>query len=115
MKLKGKSQPVNAFEVVRALPRTPLLPVSTRGLTPLVGRTAELATLQTLLGHAANGRGQVAFVVGEAGLGKSRLIHEFRQRLAEEDVTWLEGRCVSFGPRMRNSSRTSAHAAAGDC
>jgi class 3 adenylate cyclase/tetratricopeptide (TPR) repeat protein len=93
--LKGKSKPVAAHEVVRALPRAPLV-AAEHGLTPLVGRTTELAALETVFSHAATSRGQVAFVVGEAGIGKSRLIHELRQRLRDREHTWLEGRCVSF-------------------
>jgi class 3 adenylate cyclase/tetratricopeptide (TPR) repeat protein len=94
--LKGKSQPVTAFEVVRALPRVPLVAPSGRGLTPLVGRDAELAALERLWRHTGEGRGQMVFVMGEAGIGKSRLIYEFRRRLEDEDPRWLEGRCVSF-------------------
>jgi class 3 adenylate cyclase/tetratricopeptide (TPR) repeat protein len=95
--LKGKSAPVTAHEVLRAVPRAPLVASAAEGLTVLVGRAAELAALETPFGHAAAGRGQVVFVVGEAGIGKSRLIHEFRHRLGDGQVTWLEGRCVSFG------------------
>ncbi|HXQ22614.1 MAG TPA: adenylate/guanylate cyclase domain-containing protein [Candidatus Acidoferrales bacterium] len=95
--LKGKSQPVTAYEIVRALPRTPLVAPSEHGLTPLISRTAELAALERIFEHARNGRGQVAFVVGDAGIGKSRLLHEFRRRVGAADVTWLEGRCISFG------------------
>jgi class 3 adenylate cyclase/tetratricopeptide (TPR) repeat protein len=98
--LKGKSEPVPAHEVVRAVPRTPLVPISHHGLTPLVGRDTELAALERLFAHARAGRGQVAFVVGEAGIGKSRLIHEYKSRVGTEQVTWLEGRCVSFGAEM---------------
>jgi len=94
--LKGKSKRIEAFEIERALPRAPLLPVSERGLTPLIGRAAELATLEAVVDHVRGGNGQLALVVGDAGLGKSRLVHEFRKRLGDE-FTWLVGRCVSFG------------------
>ncbi|MGH7818494.1 MAG: ATP-binding protein, partial [Candidatus Binatia bacterium] len=92
--LKGKSQPIAAHEIVRARARIPL--VAGRDLTPLVGRSPELATLEALFERAAAGRGQIAFVVGEAGIGKSRIIYELRRRLDDRDMTWLEGRCVSF-------------------
>ncbi len=95
--LKGKSEPIVAHEVVRALPRVPLVAPSERGLTPLVGRASELAALETVFGHARAGRGQITFVVGEAGIGKSRLIHEFRRRIGDHEATWLHGRCISFG------------------
>jgi class 3 adenylate cyclase/tetratricopeptide (TPR) repeat protein len=97
--VKGHA-PVQAFEVVRGRGRKARLDVeSERGLTPLVGRDRELASLMELFVRAREGRGQVAFIAGEAGIGKSRLLLEFRRRLAatDEPVTWLEGRCVSFG------------------
>jgi tetratricopeptide (TPR) repeat protein len=70
-----------------------------RGLTPLVGRAREVEILRERFFEARSGRGQVVFVAGEAGIGKSRLLLEFRRTLAEagEDATWLEGQCVSFG------------------
>jgi class 3 adenylate cyclase/tetratricopeptide (TPR) repeat protein len=97
--LKGHG-PVRAFEVLRARGRKARLDVAVeRGLTPLVGRDRELDALVALFQKAARGHGQVAFVAGEAGIGKSRLLYEFRHRLAQggEDATWLEGRCVSYG------------------
>jgi tetratricopeptide (TPR) repeat protein len=65
----------------------------------LVGRDRSLTTLVELFADIKDGRGQVAFISGDAGIGKSRLVLEFRRRLADanEDVTWLEGRGVSFG------------------
>ncbi len=92
--------PVRAFEVLRARGRRAHLDVAAeRGLTPLVARERELGTLVDLFRQVRAGRGQVVSVVGEAGIGKSRLLYEFRRRLvaAGEDATWLEGRSVSFG------------------
>jgi class 3 adenylate cyclase/tetratricopeptide (TPR) repeat protein len=97
--IKGHA-PVSAFEVLRPRGRRARLDVAVeRGLTPLVGRSAELQTLLNRFEVVKGGRGQVVFVAGEAGIGKSRLVLEFRRALAQaaEDVTWLEGRCVSFG------------------
>src|SRR5262249_58536074 len=70
-----------------------------RGLTPVVGRERELATLHEGFGEVKAGGGQVVGITGEAGLGKSRLVLEFRRALAQagEAVTWLEGHCISFG------------------
>ena len=70
-----------------------------RGLTPLVGREQELATLRERFSEVKAGRGQVVGIAGEAGMGKSRLVLEFRRALAQagEAVTWLEGHCISFG------------------
>jgi len=97
--VKGHS-PVRAYEVLRPRGRRSRLDVAAeRGLTPLVGRDRELGVLLDLFRETRAGRGQVACLAGEAGIGKSRLVLEFRQRLAEggEAVTWLEGQCVSFG------------------
>jgi class 3 adenylate cyclase/tetratricopeptide (TPR) repeat protein len=99
MEVKGH-EPTRAFEVLRPRGRRSRLDVAAeRGLTPLVGRERELATLLDLFAQVKAGRGQVAFLAGDAGIGKSRLVLEFRRRLAEagESVTWLEGQCVSFG------------------
>jgi class 3 adenylate cyclase/tetratricopeptide (TPR) repeat protein len=65
-------------------------------LSPFTGRDHELAELQRLLEVAAGGEGQVVGLVGDPGLGKSRLALEFR-RLAEDDAAVLEGRCLSYG------------------
>jgi class 3 adenylate cyclase/tetratricopeptide (TPR) repeat protein len=97
LSLKGKSRPVSAYEVLRALPRAPLVAPAENKLTPLIGRDHELTVLLALLGHARAGHGQVAFLVGEAGIGKSRLIHEFRNQIGDESAAWLVGRCVSYG------------------
>jgi class 3 adenylate cyclase/tetratricopeptide (TPR) repeat protein len=97
--VKGHA-PVRAFEVIRARGRRARLDVEAeRGLTPLVGRDRELAALVELFQKVKAGHGQVVFIAGEAGIGKSRLLLECRRQLAEagEAATWLEGRCISFG------------------
>jgi class 3 adenylate cyclase/tetratricopeptide (TPR) repeat protein len=65
-------------------------------LSPFTGRDRELAELQRLLAAAAGGEGQVVGLVGDPGLGKSRLALEFRL-LAGDDAAVLEGRCLSYG------------------
>ncbi|HEX2500367.1 MAG TPA: adenylate/guanylate cyclase domain-containing protein [Methylomirabilota bacterium] len=95
--LKGKTEPVGVWEVLSAREaRTRLEVTAERGLTPYVGRERELRTLTDLFDKARAGSGQAVFLVGEAGIGKSRLLHELRQRLGGE-ANWLEGHCVSFG------------------
>ena len=99
LEIRGHA-PVPAFEVLRARGRRARLDVAAeRGLTPLVGRERQLTTLAELFADVKAGRGQVVFISGDAGIGKSRLLLEFRRHLAtaNEEVTWLEGRCVSFG------------------
>jgi class 3 adenylate cyclase/tetratricopeptide (TPR) repeat protein len=97
--VKGHT-PVRAHEVLRPRGRRSRLDAAVeRGLTPIVGRARELDILRERFGEARSGRGQVVLVAGDAGIGKSRLLLEFRRGLAEtgEDATWLEGQCVSFG------------------
>ena len=66
-------------------------------LSPFVGRERELAVLDDLLEQVEQGQGQVVGIVAEAGGGKSRLLYEFRQRLHNKRVTYVEGRCLSYG------------------
>src|SRR5712691_6888211 len=97
--VKGRA-PVHAFEVLRPRSRQTRFAVAVeRGLTPLVGRERELATLRERFRAVKAGRGQVAGIAAEAGMGKSRLVLELRRALAQagEAVTWLEGHCISFG------------------
>ncbi len=61
-----------------------------RALTPLIGRDEEIAMLLKRWEHARQGEGQFVLIVGEPGLGKSRLIEEFRTRLRETPHTWVE-------------------------
>jgi serine/threonine protein kinase/predicted ATPase len=67
------------------------------GLTPYTGRRAELATLEAQCARARAGEGATSFVVGEAGAGKSRLLHELRERIGPHGVRMLHGRCRSHG------------------
>jgi class 3 adenylate cyclase/tetratricopeptide (TPR) repeat protein len=97
--VKGRA-PVHAFEVLRPRGRRTRFDVAVEhGLTPLVGRERELATLRERFSEVKAGRGQVVGIAGEAGMGKSRLVLEFQRALAQagEAVTWLEGHCISFG------------------
>src|SRR6185312_6656755 len=83
--------------VVRERPvRTRLEVAAERGLTRFVGRVQELAALEEFLKMARQGAGQVLLVSGEAGIGKSRLLFELRRRLHGQDVTWIEGHCISY-------------------
>jgi class 3 adenylate cyclase/tetratricopeptide (TPR) repeat protein len=100
LRLKGKADPVEAVAVIAPRgSRTRLEVRAEQGLTPYVGRERELRALVQCFEKAQAGHGQVVFVVGEPGIGKSRLLLELRHRL-DADVTWLEGQCVSFGRSM---------------
>jgi class 3 adenylate cyclase/tetratricopeptide (TPR) repeat protein/ribosomal protein L40E len=97
LSLKGKAEPIRAWEMISArVARTRLEVEAERGLTPFVGRERELQILSECFEKIQAGHGQVVFVVGEPGIGKSRLLLEFHRRLSDE-ATWLEGRSWSFG------------------
>ena len=71
-----------------------------RPMAPFVGRRHDLELLESRLATTQAGRGQVVGIVGDAGLGKSRLVFEFHRALGRRDVTWLEGRCLSYGENV---------------
>jgi class 3 adenylate cyclase/tetratricopeptide (TPR) repeat protein len=71
-----------------------------RGLTRFVGRGRELEILWDCFERVRKEKGQALSIVAEAGMGKSRIMYEFRKSLANADVTFLEGRCVSFGQNV---------------
>jgi class 3 adenylate cyclase len=102
LEVKGKTEPVHAFAVVGRS----ATPGRKRGLTavgldsPMVGRSEQLATLNSLLEVARAGRARVALLLGEPGIGKSRLLAEFRQAIDGEPVSWVEGRCISYGQNL---------------
>jgi class 3 adenylate cyclase/tetratricopeptide (TPR) repeat protein len=95
LELRGLSGPVVAFQLtgpaaVGGATR------SGRARSRFVGREREAATLRELVAEVAQGHGRVAGVVGEPGVGKSRLLFEVRAEVGA-DATWLEGRCLSYG------------------
>ncbi len=99
--MKGIDRPVRAFTVTQQRRRRARFEVAVeRGLTPLVDRTRELTRLVDSVARARGGRGQVVSVVGEAGVGKSRLLYELRRRLADERVLCLEGHCLPHGEAL---------------
>ena len=80
--IKGVSQPFTAYEVVELGPlRTRLEAAARRGLVKFVGREAELIEIRRALERVQSGHGQIVGVVGEAGVGKSRLFHQFKATL----------------------------------
>ena len=86
--LKGMSTPITLYRVVRASGGGRR--GGARALTPLVGREEELDLLTRRWERARKGEGQLALIVGEPGLGKSRLMEEFHGRLGETPHTWTE-------------------------
>ena len=99
--VKGKEAPVKAYRVIApSTSRTRFDVSAERGLTPFLGRERELELLLDGLERARSGRGQAFSVMGEAGVGKSRLLYEFRKAIANEDVIFLEGRCLSYSTNV---------------
>src|SRR5262249_7187457 len=95
--VKGESEPVHLFGVRGERDVRGRLDAADSGLTPFTGRARELAGLVAAFDTAEAGHGQVVFLVGDAGIGKSRLVHEFRAAITERSHVWLEGRCASYG------------------
>ena len=96
-KIKGKEGPVKVYQVIATSTLRTKFDVSAeRGLTPFVGRERELELLLDGFERAKAGKGQAFSIISEAGVGKSRLLYEFRKAIANEDVTFLEGRCLSY-------------------
>jgi class 3 adenylate cyclase/tetratricopeptide (TPR) repeat protein len=98
IQVKGVSRPVDAYELIGATSaRTRLHASVARGLTPFVGRKAEIETFQKLIEKSAGGRGQIFAMVGEPGMGKSRLVYEFTHSHVPQDWLVLEAPSVSYG------------------
>ncbi|MGH7268306.1 MAG: AAA family ATPase, partial [Candidatus Rokuibacteriota bacterium] len=95
--LKGREAAVTASEVIGVRERRARVELAAEhGLTPLVGRDGALSRLRETFERARESHGQVVGIVGEAGVGKSRLLYEFRRELGDRAV-YLEGRCISYG------------------
>lgn len=95
--VKGKEAPVKVYQVIAPSTRRTRFDVSAEGgLTPLVGRQRELELMLDGFERAKAGKGQAFSIVSEAGAGKSRLLYEFRKAVANQDVTFFEGKCLSY-------------------
>ena len=97
--LKGVPEPVTLFRLVRASGGGRRS--GARNLTPLIGRDEETTMLTRRWERARQGDGQLVLIVGEPGLGKSRLIEEFHARLGATPHTWVEWRCSQL---LQNTS-----------
>jgi class 3 adenylate cyclase/tetratricopeptide (TPR) repeat protein len=96
--VRGLAEPVEVYELAGATAiRRRLQAAVARGLTRFVGRETDLAALQNALAQAGAGHGQVVAVLGEAGVGKSRLVYEFVQSHRLQGWLVLESASVSYG------------------
>lgn len=107
--VKGKTEPIQIYRVIGERKGA----VRARGIagltSPMVGRSREFATLLQIIADARAGRGSVVAVIGEAGLGKSRLVAEWRKAAltdTERPIRWVEGRCLSYGASMAHHLST---------
>jgi hypothetical protein len=96
--LRGKVEPILAYRLLGVSQARAALRASTAArTTAFVDRHGDLAILNNSLRQVEGGRRQIVGIVGEPGIGKSRLLAEFHQQLVNERVTWIEGRCVYYG------------------
>jgi class 3 adenylate cyclase/tetratricopeptide (TPR) repeat protein len=99
--VKGKDAPQEVFDLIKVGGVTTRIEAAVaRGLTRFVGRENATAALMEAYEKVKNGSGQVVGIVGEAGVGKSRLLFEFRNLLPQDDFIYLEGRCIHYGGAM---------------
>ena len=96
--VKGMNEPVDVFELTGAgAARTRFQAAASRGLTRFIGRDAEMEQLRKALEQARTGHGQIVAVVGEPGVGKSRLFHEFTHSHWTEGCLIVDSGSVSYG------------------
>jgi class 3 adenylate cyclase/tetratricopeptide (TPR) repeat protein len=96
--LKGKAEPIPAYRLLEVSHRRAgLREAPSPRMAVFVDRESELAILNNFLRQVENGHGQAVGLVGEPGIGKSRLLAEFRRQVADGRASWIEGRCLSYG------------------
>ena len=94
MRLKGKAKPVTVYAVERRVPASAWLVEASVG--PLIGRSKELTALEDVLNALEEGQGGVLTLIGETGMGKTRLVAELARRARYWNITLLAGRCLSY-------------------
>jgi len=101
VEVKGKTELQEIYELIRTSDvETRLDAAVTKGLTKFVGRKNSMASLMDAFDRVKSGLGKVVGLVGEAGVGKSRLLLELRKMLPRGEYIYLEGRCIHYGSSM---------------
>ena len=101
VEVKGKEDPQEAFELIKTGEVETRIGASVaKGLTRFVGRKNSMGALMEAYDKVISGSGQVVGLVGEAGVGKSRLLFEMRRMQPQGEYSYLEGRCLHFGGSM---------------
>jgi class 3 adenylate cyclase/tetratricopeptide (TPR) repeat protein len=102
VKIKGKERPVRVYQLLSPKGDThrPRLGTERFLYSEMIGRDEELARLELQMMKAVNGEGSIVNIVGEAGIGKSRLIAELKKRDVMKWTTFLEGRATSIGRNL---------------
>jgi class 3 adenylate cyclase/tetratricopeptide (TPR) repeat protein len=99
--VKGKQEPVETYRLIKPTEvETRIAASAAKGLTRFVGRTNHIKALKEAFDQVQSGEGQVVGIVGEAGIGKSRLLLEFRDLLPKDEYGYFEGRCLHYGGSM---------------
>ena len=98
--VKGKARPVLVYRVFPSQAPESRKPAGRRVSSVMVGRDRELDLLELQVHKALNGQGSVVNLIGEAGVGKSRLIAELKRREVMQRVTLLEGQAISIGRNL---------------
>lgn len=98
VRMKGKAAPITPYRILgKTTVQTRLEAAERQGFTPYIGREKELAALHTRLLLTIRGKGQLVTIRGAAGIGKSRLLHEFQHQLNRNKITILQARCQAYG------------------
>jgi tetratricopeptide (TPR) repeat protein len=99
--VKGKKEAQAVYKLIRATAvQTRIEAAAAKGLTTFVGRSQQLQALKEVYEKTRSGSGQVVGLVGEAGVGKSRLLLELKNILPTGEYTYIEGRCLQYGGSM---------------